>query len=400
MIDPTVDLLPSDVGDARWRPRPLQPAVARAARLFCDNRLPDTLARLCGIEQWTVTLESSSAPAMDLVGAARWTEPAWLEFAHPSGRLGIGFDLAHYPALELVTGTEDVSNSDRPHGDPALQLAIAHILVQPVLSALAAIGLKELRLAGLYRVHQHSGLPIRPSVDMPIARMTFVHHGRTHAVTVVPDAPLLQLIQHCLDQHATSAAQRPSPDSGHPLAEVRVPGRLIIGYKTLTVSTLDRLAPGDVILRAVSANAGPLIAGHHAPVHTTVAWGTPGLIRLHAQAEIGGQTLSILKDPYMTEHVDKSLANDTLTAEARDEAACIDQLELPIQLEIDTIALPLHEICALRAGYVLELPNPVDAVQIKLVTHGRTIGYAELVSVGDHLGIRILQMVQGNAPAQ
>lgn len=399
MTDPTVDI-PSDGSDARWRPCALPPAAARAARLFCDNRLPKALEELLGVGQWTITLEPPSVLAADQIGTAVSAVPAWLEFSHPRGRLRIGFDISDYPLIETITQNGDLSDVNESRGEPALRLAIAQKLVQPVLTALSTIGLKDLRLSSVYRTTMHSGLLDRPPVDGPIARTTFIHDGRVHIATIALDVPLLNLVQHFLANYYAAAQQRLLTDYCQSLSNVRLPGRLIIGCKTMTVAMLSTIAPGDVILRAASTNVAQLVTGAHTPVRAIVAWGTPGLVRVHAQAEIDGHTLSILKEPYMTEDVDQSPANDTLTAETRDEAICVGELELPIQLEVDTISLPLCEIYALRTGYVLELPNPVDATQIKLVTHGRTIGYAELVSVGDHLGIRILRMVQGNVPAQ
>jgi len=63
-----------------------------------------------------------------------------------------------------------------------------------------------------------------------------------------------------------------------------------------------------------------------------------------------------------------------------------------VQFEIDTLALPLSQVAALRRGYVIELDTPVTDARIKLVAHGQTIGHGELVSVGEHLGIRITGM--------
>ncbi|MCF7697518.1 type III secretion system cytoplasmic ring protein SctQ [Mycetohabitans sp. B2] len=400
MINPTVDSLHGGDRNARWRPHALQPAAARAAQLFCDNRLPKALEELLGGEQWTVTLEPMSASAANQFGTAAWAKSAWLELAHPCGRLRIGFDIADYPLLEPVIRSDGSLDTDGSRDKSTLRLAIAQILVQPVLTALSNVGFKDLHLNGIYRATERNGLSDHPPIDRPTARTTFVHDGRVHAATIVLDVSLLHLAQNFFDNYYAAAQRRLLIDYCHPFADVRLPGRLIVGCKTMTVAMLSTVAPGDVILRAASADIAHLATGAHAAVRATVAWGTPGLVRVHAQAEIDGYTLSILKEPYMTEDVDLSPANDTLTAETRDEVISVGELELPVQLEIDTIALPLSDIYALRTGYVLELPSPVDTVQIKLVTHGRTIGYAELVSVGDHLGIRILRMVQGNVPAQ
>ena len=38
--------------------------------------------------------------------------------------------------------------------------------------------------------------------------------------------------------------------------------------------------------------------------------------------------------------------------------------------------------------------------QLRLVAHGQTIGYGELVTVGEHLGIRIIRMAHRHGPIQ
>jgi type III secretion protein Q len=72
----------------------------------------------------------------------------------------------------------------------------------------------------------------------------------------------------------------------------------------------------------------------------------------------------------------------------------ISQLDLPLKVEIDTISLPVAQLSALRTGYVLELPTPLATARIRLVTYGQTVGFGELVSVGDHLGVRVVQLPQ------
>lgn len=400
MTELTVDSLSGGAGDARWRPAAVHPTVVQTARLFFDNRLSQAVGALLGLEQWSATLGDPVAKADSAGTMSAWMEPALLELAHPAGRLRVALDLARYPMLGSVAGNDPIAPS-RSHGDNALRLAVTNILVEPVLQTFATLGLKDLKLADLYRTTPASIGQSPVAAEIPAVYVTFTRHGRVHTVMVMLDVPLLLQLQHLLDQHY---AAMPLPArTAHPYlpTNIMLPGRLIIGNKTLSVATLDGLATGDVILRAASKDAFTLVPGRrNGPIRTTVAWGTPGLTRVHAQAEIDGWTLSISKDPYMTEDIDTSGSDEALTADTRDEAINVGELELPIQLEVDTIALPLSDIYALRAGYVLELPSPAQAAQVKLVTHGRTIGYAELVSVGEHLGVRILRMVQGNVPAQ
>ena len=70
----------------------------------------------------------------------------------------------------------------------------------------------------------------------------------------------------------------------------------------------------------------------------------------------------------------------------------IGLLDLAVQFEIDSVALPLAQLAALRPGYVIELAAPVLDTPVRLVTHGQTVGYGEIVCVGEHLGVRITRM--------
>ncbi|WP_337690220.1 type III secretion system cytoplasmic ring protein SctQ [Mycetohabitans sp. B46] len=309
--------------------------------------------------------------------------------------------MANYPALKPVVQSQSAAAAGQANinNEQALRVAIANILIQPVLSVLSAIGLGDLRLSRLEQIANRKAFNLGRN-DIPAIDISFTHESRRHAATVALDIPLLEPPEHFFAQFYAQTQVFQLPQEHPWLTYVRLPGRLIVGFRTLTISALDRIAAGDVVLRAAWSDVSTLVTQDATPIHATAAWGTPGLLRIHAKVEISGRQFTILQDPYMTDDVDTSPGNETLTSDTRDEVINVGELELPIQLEIDTIALPLSEIYALRAGYVLELTNPVESVQVKLVAHGRTIGYAELVSVGDHLGVRILRMVQGNVPAE
>lgn len=391
MTLPIVEPPCGPLSDVRWRPLAIKPSIARAARLFCDSRLPQALQQLAGVEDWRATLDN---------GLRDWLEPTLIELAHPKGHASITFDLANYPALKPVVQSQSAAEAEHTNtsNEQALRVAIANILIQPVLSVLAAIGLGDLRLSRLEQIANREAFSSRN--DIPTIDISFTHESRRHAATVALDTPLLEPPERFFAQFYAQTQICQSPQEHPWLTYVRLPGRLIVGFRTLTISMLDRIAAGDVVLRAAWSDVSTLVTQDATPIHATAAWGTPGLPRIHAKVEISGRQLTILQDPYMADDVDTSPGNETLTSDTRDEVINVGELELPIQLEIDTIALPLSEIYALRAGYVLELTDPVESVQVKLVTHGRTIGYAELVNVGDHLGVRILRMVQGNVPAE
>ena len=102
----------------------------------------------------------------------------------------------------------------------------------------------------------------------------------------------------------------------------------------------------------------------------------------------------------MSEELDSAYADAGLATDHPDDPIRIGELELPVQFEIDTVAMPLSQLSSLAPGYVVEFPVPFADARLRLVAHGRTIGYGELVTVGDHLGVRIIRMAhdQGARP--
>ena len=46
----------------------------------------------------------------------------------------------------------------------------------------------------------------------------------------------------------------------------------------------------------------------------------------------------------------------------------------------------------MKPGFVFELPQRIDQIEIDLVTNGTTIGRGELVAVDDQLGIRLREI--------
>ncbi len=82
------------------------------------------------------------------------------------------------------------------------------------------------------------------------------------------------------------------------------------------------------------------------------------------------------------------------------EPTLVGELELPVQFEIDTVSLPIEQLSVLEPGYVIELPVAVADAQLRLVVHAQTVGYGELVAVGEHLGVRIIRMAHRHGTVQ
>ena len=402
----------ADAAAAIGRPklRAVTPLAARAARLACDARLVRRLASDLGVDGWEVTVRDAHD-----AGVLRFEAPGMLELAHPGGEVRVLFDLAAYPALGIAAQPESGAAPTPGDAARALRTAVAGVLLATLLERLATLGLPGMHVARLVRctsaqsaAHAHAAIDLRFTLD-----------GVQREARVLIAAPVreaLQALEAVQAIQATRAAQatatraidaHAAPHAG--LVDCLVPGRLILGSRRLPVATLRELATGDVLLRSLAGDLRALMPAQSAAgVRETpagaptaiAAWGSPGLVRVHAPAAIEGLKLTITKEPTMADELDPVRPDDLLAPDEEGNPIDIGELDLPVQFEIDTVALPLSQLYALRPGYVLELPTPVEQARLKLVTHGQTIGYGELVTVGDHLGIRILRMAHGDGPVQ
>ncbi|OAJ61462.1 hypothetical protein A6V36_24105 [Paraburkholderia ginsengiterrae] len=386
--------------------RAISPVAARTSRLVCDARTAWALQRVPGIDAWQAALRDGSTDGSTegyAPSGEAYRQPGMLELVHPAGSIYVTFDLAEHPSLEIAAWPAESSVPASSDAQRALRAAVAGLLLEPLLQRLAALGLTGLRLARLLR---GSGQPITRGDAAPFA-LSFTLEGRRYAADVTLGATVLSALEdrpaaqsgefvRAALLHAASAV---AVATDARLPDCLIPGRAILGARRLPVQTLRALMPGDVLLRSLASSSLPLADGA-AQSTAVAAWGTPGLIRLHAPVAIEGQMLTITKEPTMTDELDPVRLDDSLAPDQPENPIDIGELDLPVQFEVDTVALPLSQLYALRPGYVLELPTPVADAQLKLVTHGQTIGYGELVTVGEHLGVRILRMAHGDGPVQ
>ncbi|MGV2292957.1 type III secretion system cytoplasmic ring protein SctQ [Trinickia sp. YCB016] len=419
------------------RPRAIDRTAARIARTIGDTRLAAHAHATLGIEDFRVELVDTRGSQPSALDAA---DPAVVELsiAMPTGTsrgtLHLALDLDAYPSLAIAAWPErnapaSPGNAPQPaasmtSADIALRNAVAGVLLEPLLEQLARFGFKDPRVISVRRRRlnelQHDPQRAKHAQphNAPFVALSFTLQARHHAFTLLAEPPCYDALDALLraGPAAAVAAKRREWQAWQP--GLVVPGRLIVGTKAIAVDTLAALEPGDVLLRGVfpsfdttllsSAGASP-----EARPRAVAAWGTPGLTRLYAAVEIDGHSLVIVKEPNMSEELDPVSADAGLATDqsgdpggASDDAAGdgypihVGELELPVQFEIDTVALPLAQLSALGPGYVVELPVPVAEAQLKLVAHGQTIGYGELVTVGEHLGIRIIRMAHRHGPVQ
>ncbi len=383
---------------ARLPLRALTPLRARIARFVSNARTFALAKRIPGLALRSLQLSTTGASPRN-----GFEVPALLELAHPAGAIRIALDLAAYPALAIaaVSPRTDASFSGP---EEALRSAIAGVLLEPLFAHLATLGLDGVHVVRL--VHGTTGFTAHDGAE-PIA-ISFTLDGRQHDVEAVLERPIVSRLEARAAREPVAIAPigRTSDEALHDVLaqqlDCLIPGRLVLGSRRLPVDTLRALSPGDVLMRTIMSSLSSLVSDAVAQVTASAvaAWGTPGRVRLHVPVAIDGLHLSIIKEATMTDELDPARLSDTLASDPAGGPVDLGELDLPVQFEVDTIALPLSQLCALRPGYVLELQTPVAAAQLKLVTHGQTIGIGELVTVGEHLGVRILKMAHGDDSVQ
>jgi type III secretion protein Q len=408
-----------DTAAMRLRPRVISQAAARATRTMCDARLAARAAALSGVTEPRVEVMDTS------VADAAYADPAVIELSialpasTATATVQVALDLQAYPALAIAVRPERTTPGANAHtpaspiaattsAEIALRNAVAGVLLEPLLTQLERFGLHSPRVVGLQRRRlREAQREAREDLadPAPAVALSFMFDTRRFELALSADPRCYDVLDALL--RAGSTAELATPDALLPQPELAIPGRLIIGMKRLRVETLNALDTGDVLLRAVfptfdatllatSADASP----SHARPRAVAAWGTPGLTRLCAAVELDGRSLIIVKEPNMSEELDPASADAGLAIDQPEDPIRIGELELPVQFEIDTVALPLAQLSALGPGYVVELPVSAADAQLRLVAHGQTIGYGELVTVGEHLGIRIIRMAHRHGPVQ
>jgi type III secretion protein Q len=283
----------------------------------------------------------------------------------------VRLDIAQHSALASAVASSDPASAP-------LRRAVSAILLEPLLRALLTLGFEDVELVSLERA---ACAPLREPCCAVVFRQG---EARFHASIEHIDAGWLDALEALVTRQCT-------PFATH-VSEIAVPGRLRIGEKTMRVATLDSLRVGDVVLRAVPDALGALLRGYGTASGLQLVWGRYGTRQLRATADVAPHLITLSEDPTMSHDTQFSAP----LTDSIDTPVEISDLDLPLKLEIDTVSMPVAQLSALRAGYVLELPTAVPDARVRLVTYGQTIGFGELVSVGDHLGVRLVQLSRGH----
>ncbi|MES2888923.1 MAG: FliM/FliN family flagellar motor switch protein [Pseudomonadota bacterium] len=179
-----------------------------------------------------------------------------------------------------------------------------------------------------------------------------------------------------------------------PMAWTRDAQRLMLSLhaRPLPVqsSDLQGLAPGDVLL----FDAGP---------------GTPS--RLAARVRLDGRWLPGVRGLYLghglqitqTQATDdarwpevaslqRKFSMSSPAASAAPAPAAVDALPVWVDVELARMSLSIEQLRGLSIGQVFELDAGLNPTQVELKCGGQRLGRAELVMVGERLGVRLVEL--------
>ena len=299
-------------------------------------------------------------------GPARAGRTAQLTIACDQGELQVHVDAgAAFEAIALEP-------------EAACRAAVASLYLAGPLDALARHGatrpaVQDLRL----------GAP--PSPRTGVLRFEYDHEGATAGATVAGvSAALAAALAERIGPRGR-AAQPPA------LAALALPTRLRLRTRHATPALLRTLRPGDVLL---GWPAAPGFEPHAALGQATLLWGAADGHAVHAHARIESCNVILESRPaIMNNDPDLSLRT---APEAASSPIDVSDVELPVHIEVVTVNLPIGQIAALQPGYILTLPVALADADIRLVAHGQTLAFGELVAIGDQLGLHIRRIASAD----
>jgi len=291
--------------------------------------------------------------------------PLRLGIRAPQCAADVVIDGANHPALHAIAQESDAER----------RTALAGLWLTPLLDGLSTAGLADAALAAF--APEPASAP--SSASAALAMRLEGPHGETPCRIAA------------LDWHSAPPAP-PMADRRAVLARlgaIGLPVHVRIASRRCATSTLQSLAPGDVLLGWGQHTYRP--DTEDGAMHLT--FGNSRQLHFTAHAHYKEGTVTILDVPALADD-DTPTADHTTQDGAHDAAdgIAVEALEVPVHLEVAVMSLPLAELAALAPSHVLQLPVLLRDATVRLVCHGQTLGHGQLVAVGDHLGLQISAM--------
>ncbi len=156
-----------------------------------------------------------------------------------------------------------------------------------------------------------------------------------------------------------------------------------IGSIQLFSKEWKKLKPGDFLLPdVISSNQTGTLIVDQTPLFLCSIHETQ--IKLLDYAFTTEETMEISENP-----IENTLAHKLESAEQ--ESKAIKDIPLQISVEIARLKITLDQLMKLSPGNLIDLP-PLADKRVSLLTNGQKIGIAELVYLGETLGLKILEI--------
>jgi len=223
---------PSDAGTAA-QPRSLShaltfiaPHCALASRVLCNAHAGAFLRGLAGIEAWDWL---ASAPEAE--------DPGLITLDSIAGPLHLAIDLAAYPALQIVAHASATTAAS------ALRNAIASALLAPLLERMSSARIGAWRVTGVER---------GGNGGERVADLALTWLGRKHRVRIGAPGSTLEVFAQRVDALTREAPREAGYRAAISFGSLPIPGRVTIGRRSVPITALQKLEPGDVLLRVLS----------------------------------------------------------------------------------------------------------------------------------------------------
>jgi type III secretion system YscQ/HrcQ family protein len=335
--------------------------AANALRLIRDPRLGRWLGEMFGCS--IVDVHAGSWPA---------SAGSMLTFSLrcPGGAIALGLPTAGLPVLALAAQAD-------AQGAPQLAPLVGARLLASFLAtfgqAASASGDRRWQAIGMFAV---SVLPADAAQKLvPLGAWDISAADQLQARVL-----LLSVDPECVVAMQDMLAVRAVPTCAGS-ASWRVASTLRLATRRWSAALLRSVEVGDVLLCLDVATTDALDAQLTCGTQAGLHWVGQVVIN-HTKVKLMGQ---------MQVHEGRTDGGDETTL----LTASVGELEVPVHFEIDSAALSLAHLSALRPGYVIELSIPVEQAQVRVIACGQIIGKGKLVAIGDALGVQIETLAAG-----
>lgn len=321
--------------------------LRRCAAMASTARHPWTAGRAN-----TQDPQESRQPRVEMVPAAAVASDALLATVFtPFGIARLAIAPLQWPALASAATLADAG---RRH-------AVATLLLESRLGPLAAlVSGVELQAAGAIGDVSRAGVAL--------------HVAATRFDVLAVDDRLLTAIE----SHVAGL----NPVLSDTALDRRLPSRIVLASRSISVRRLSELRVGDVIVL-------PSPGSSESAFDAWLSWGEGGPRDLRTHVLLCGATMSLTTPPAFAHAAESDAGIDAFPSTA---GALLARLELPVCIELAGPVLRLADIADLKSGDVLELPIPIEQAQVRITVARQGVGLGELVVIGGRLGVRILRM--------